>query len=275
MADILAALDALDAEQNKKPAFKSNPKSVRHDALPKPPGKGHSEQPPSVGGDSGVGGISFADPPRPSDSARRIWISTKTDSLASGFLYDPRLNRYNVSEKEWEHFNTEVLQVVNIPGPSWAWSFNRKTVIKQVKKELHYEGDLNRLLRKWNKLFKRQGFIVTIELPVEEGAPDMDNELVGDTAEERKKARRDAKRFRICVQAQPLRSIPETSPSKPREATESKSKPETTPPAPLKYLGLATYNDQSVLSKAVSFVKDHVRSSYGKKETEDGAIINR
>lgn len=113
------------------------------------------------------------------------------------------MNKYGVSEPEWAHFNKEVIEVADIPGPSWAWSFHRKTVIKKMKKELQYEGDLKRLMRKWNKLFKRQGFTVSLELPVGKGELDMSDELIGDTAEEREKAKRDAKRFRVVVNGDP------------------------------------------------------------------------
>jgi hypothetical protein len=70
-----------------------------------------------------------------------------------------------------------------------------------MKKELQYEGDLKRCMRKWNKLFKRQGFTAWLELPTAKGEQDMSDELIGDTQEERDKAKRDAKRFRVVVNA--------------------------------------------------------------------------
>lgn len=222
MSNILAALEQLDeleAEKKQRDkrkgkkkvsssyvspgARKSRPTSLppakNQDGL-QPPGTAHSERSPSIGADS-ARRISFADPPRP--GARKIWIPTKTDSLASGFVYDARLNKYGVSEAEWAHFNKEVIEVADVPGPSWAWSFNRKNVIKKMKRELQYEGDLKRLLRKWNKLFKRQGFSVSLELPVAKGEADTSEELIGDTQEERDKAKRDAKRFRVVVNGDP------------------------------------------------------------------------
>jgi hypothetical protein len=72
-----------------------------------------------------------------------------------------------------------------------------------MKKELQYEGDLKRLLRKWNKLFKRQGFVVWLELPTPKGEQDMSDEVVGDTQEEKDLAKRDAKRFRVVVSSNP------------------------------------------------------------------------
>jgi hypothetical protein len=102
MADILVSLEALE--------YKRRPKGTNRKAL-QPLSKARSR---SVGDDSGVRRVSFADPPRPSASARRIWISTKTDS---GFVYDARLKQYGVSEKEWEQFSNEVIEAANIPGP--------------------------------------------------------------------------------------------------------------------------------------------------------------
>jgi len=217
--DVLAALEQLDdlekeSKQKKQAkgkkklsqsyvspgARRTRPRSLpppqSQDSL-QPPPTAHSqgERSPSVGAESRR--ISFADPPRP--GARRLWIPTKTDSLASGFVYDPRLNKYNVSEEEWAHFSREIVELAQIPSPTWAWTFHRKNVINRMKKELQYEGDLKRLLRKWNKLFKRQGFSVSLELPTPKGEKDMSDELVGDSQEERDKAKRDAKRFRVVV----------------------------------------------------------------------------
>lgn len=163
----------------------------------RPPGTAHSnsERSPSVGADSRR--ISFADPPRP--GARRIWIPTKTDSLSSGFFYDPRLNKYQVTEEEWSHFSKDVVEAADVPGPSWAWAFNKKNTIAKIKKELQYDGELKRQLRKWNKVFRRQGFQVWLELPTAKGEKDRSDDLIGDTAEDREKAKRDAKRFRIVA----------------------------------------------------------------------------
>jgi len=78
-------------------------------------------------------------------------------------------------------------------------------VIKKMKRELQYDGELKRLLRKWNKLFKRQGFQVSLELPVAKGEVDRTDEDM-DTPEQKEKAERDAKRFRVVINGNPDRA---------------------------------------------------------------------
>lgn len=109
--------------------------------------------------------ISFANTPRP--NGNKIIIPTRTDSLASGFPYDPRLNKYRVSEEEWADFNNELIAASDIPGPIFLWAFRKKDVIPRIRKDLQYGGDLQRALKKWNKLFKRQRFQAFLELPGE------------------------------------------------------------------------------------------------------------
>ena len=69
---------------------------------------------------------------------RRLWIPTKTESLASGFVYDPRLNKYSVSEEEWKQFNKEITAAADVRSPTWMWPVQRKNVIKKVAKDLQY-----------------------------------------------------------------------------------------------------------------------------------------
>jgi hypothetical protein len=79
-------------------------------------------------------------------------------------------------------------------GSSLLWPLRKAEVINKIKKELQYEGDFKRLLNAWNKKnFKVRGFTVSVELP---GPPKYREE---DTAEEREMARKEAKRFRICI----------------------------------------------------------------------------
>jgi hypothetical protein len=79
-------------------------------------------------------------------------------------------------------------------GSSLLWPLRKTEVINKIKKELQYEGDFKRLLNAWNKKnFKVRGFTVSVELP---GPPKYREE---DTAEEREMARKEAKRFRICI----------------------------------------------------------------------------
>jgi hypothetical protein len=79
-------------------------------------------------------------------------------------------------------------------GSSLLWPLRKTEVINKIKKELQYEGDFKRLLNAWNKKnFRVRGFTVSVELP---GPPKYREE---DTAEEREMARKEAKRFRICI----------------------------------------------------------------------------
>ena len=67
-------------------------------------------------------------------------------------------------------------------------------MVNKIKKELQYEGDFKRLLNAWNKKnFRVRGFTVSVELP---GPPKIREE---DTEEEKEQARKEAKRFRICI----------------------------------------------------------------------------
>jgi len=63
---------------------------------------------------------------------------------------------------------------------------------------LQYDGDLKRVLRKWNKLFRRQGFSAWLELPTPKGERDAPEEAA-ETKEERDRARKETKRFRIVI----------------------------------------------------------------------------
>jgi hypothetical protein len=79
-------------------------------------------------------------------------------------------------------------------GSSLLWPLRKTEVINKIRKELQYEGDFKRLLNAWNKKnFRVRGFTVSVELP---GKPRYREE---DTAEERETARKEAKRFRICI----------------------------------------------------------------------------
>jgi hypothetical protein len=191
-----AAHDEIYSPGARRTRPRSVPTPLNNDSL-QPPSTAHSngERSPSVGADSRR--ISFADPPRP--DIRRLWIPTKTDSLASGFVYDPRLNKYNVAETQWARFSDALVETAEVPGPIWTWRFYRSRVIARVRKELQYDGDLKRCLKQWNRDFKKQGFMVWLELPTQRGEQDKSDELVGETKELKDQAKRDAKRFRLVV----------------------------------------------------------------------------
>lgn len=69
---------------------------------------------------------------------RKLWIPTKTESLASGFVYDQRLNKYGVSEDEWKEFNKEITAAADLRSPTWMWPLKRSGVIQKVKTDLQY-----------------------------------------------------------------------------------------------------------------------------------------
>ena len=110
-------------------------------------------------------------------------------------------------EAEWAEFSDEVVDAANVPTPSWAWFMHKKDVMRKIKKELQYEGDFRRVLRKWNKHFKRKGFQAWLELPIAKGEPvrsqsaeppadSSDEELEKKSAKDIKK---NSKRFRMVV----------------------------------------------------------------------------
>eukprot|EP00918_Siedleckia_nematoides_P040888 GHVU01088765.1.p1 GENE.GHVU01088765.1~~GHVU01088765.1.p1 ORF type:complete len:291 (+),score=29.52 GHVU01088765.1:52-924(+) len=132
-----------------------------HLTLPQRDNDAHSER--SISRDPESRRISFANTPRP--EGNKIWIHTKSASLASGFEYDPRLNKYKVSEEEWKDFTSELVAAADVTGSKWLWPFRKKEVIKRIRRELQYDGDVGRVFKKWNKLFKQQRFQAWLELP--------------------------------------------------------------------------------------------------------------
>jgi hypothetical protein len=79
-------------------------------------------------------------------------------------------------------------------GASVLWRVHKRDVVAKIRKELQYEGDFKRLLNAWNKKnFRVRGFTVSMELP---GAPKFREE---DTEEDRELAKKEAKKFRICI----------------------------------------------------------------------------
>lgn len=92
----------------------------------------------------------------------------------------------------------------HVPVLSWTWTFHKSKVLKGVKRQMLYESsDIQRELRRWNKLFKRQGFQASLELPNSnrEGEKERggEREVVGDTKEEKERAKLEAKRFCIVI----------------------------------------------------------------------------
>lgn len=85
-----------------------------------------------------------------------------------------------------------------------TWPLARSKVIKKVRNDLKYgngpnPGEVSKIFRKWNKLFRRQGFQAWLELPSEEGAEELGRSTAGMNKEEQKQAMKEAKRFRIVI----------------------------------------------------------------------------
>ncbi|KAF8866563.1 hypothetical protein BDZ45DRAFT_667824 [Acephala macrosclerotiorum] len=226
MSDILAALEQLDdleREKKKKPTNtkyrnpltsannkshqrtgrQSRPRSVPESKgqssqskkteylAVSPTAKTDGERSPSV---ASTRRISFVDLPRPAAIQRRLRIPTKGASLASGFPFDPKLNKYGVGEKEWKDFSDAIIDAAELPKrATWAWRFHKNDVVKKMKRELQYEGDFKRILNAWNRHFRKKGFQVSLELP---GVAKIRET---DTPEEQELARSEAKFFRLCV----------------------------------------------------------------------------
>lgn len=212
MADVLAALEQLD-KQSKKPTntkTKRLPSRSRRGSTPdrntrrnthlsapnspRPDTDTRSIRSESQGPSSRR--ISFAEPARPSATSKRYWIPTAKDSLASGFPFDSRLQKYGIAEQVWERFNSEILELADVPGPSILWPVYRKDVINKMRKEMQYDGDFKRKLKMWNKAFKQRGFQIELALPGEQvqDYPDADED-----ESLRKWTKKDGKRFRMIV----------------------------------------------------------------------------
>ncbi|KAB8289779.1 hypothetical protein EYC80_010413 [Monilinia laxa] len=140
--------------------------------------------------------VSFAEAPRP--QTRTLMVPTKESVPSSGFPYNPKLNKYGVSEHEWSQFTKEILDTLP-SSKSLSWRWKRGKIIATIKRDLQYESPLKSALRQWNKGFRRRGFSVYLEIPVEKDLND--DEVPGDTKEEKKQAKKDAKKFRFLIGA--------------------------------------------------------------------------
>ena len=77
-------------------------------------------------------------------------------------------------------------------------------MIKKVRNDLKYgsgptPGDVSKCLKRWNKIFRVQGFHAWLELPSEEGAEELGRSTAGMNKEDQKQAQKEAKRFRIVI----------------------------------------------------------------------------
>ena len=85
-----------------------------------------------------------------------------------------------------------------------TWPLARSKVIKKVRNDLKYgsgptPGEVSKIFRKWNRVFRHQGFTAWLELPSEEGAEELGRSTAGMNKEDQKQAQREAKRFRIVI----------------------------------------------------------------------------
>ncbi|TVY67465.1 hypothetical protein LSUE1_G007396 [Lachnellula suecica] len=209
--EALAALEALEKEQKKptnkkqrRPASRSSRRSVQEPkTLLSAPSTAKSDYAPSVRSESqgpASRRISFAEPARPSATSKRIWIPTVKASLASGFEFDPRLQKYGIAEQVWERFSRELIELAEVPGPALLWKLHSKAVTARIKKELQYDGDFKRKLRIWNKAFKQRGFQVDLALPGEQLEEPTDAGPADDEEDPKQRdLKRDGKRFRLIV----------------------------------------------------------------------------
>ncbi|PQE06874.1 hypothetical protein CJF31_00010996 [Rutstroemia sp. NJR-2017a BVV2] len=138
--------------------------------------------------------ISFAEPRRP--GVRPATVFTKNDALSSGFPFVPKLNKYGFSEREWTQFNHALLEAADVAKVGrLGWMMKKDKICTRIRKDLQYGGDIKSFLAKWNKGFRKRGFMVLFELPSETAIIEP-----GATPEEIKQAKKDAKRFRLIVQ---------------------------------------------------------------------------
>ncbi|TVY18723.1 hypothetical protein LARI1_G002859 [Lachnellula arida] len=212
MTDVLFALQGLEEQERARRPTNSKQKrgqsrTSRRKERPPPPPTTLSQAPSTSKSDyaSSVRSesqgpssrrISFAEPARPSATSKRIFLPTLKDSLASGFPFDPRLQKYGVAEGIWERFQGEIVALAEVPKPTWLWVIQRKEVVQRIKRELQYDGDLKRKLKFWNRAFRQMGFQVDLALPGEHLEDNADPD--GDEPKN-PNAKRDGKRFRMVI----------------------------------------------------------------------------
>ncbi|RAL60515.1 hypothetical protein DID88_009711 [Monilinia fructigena] len=74
--------------------------------------------------------VSFAEAPRP--QTRTLMVPTKESVPSSGFPYNPKLNKYGVSEHEWSQFTKEILDTLP-SSKSLSWRWNVEKLLRQLK----------------------------------------------------------------------------------------------------------------------------------------------
>ncbi|POS83451.1 hypothetical protein EPUL_006004, partial [Erysiphe pulchra] len=140
--------------------------------------------------------ISFVEPPPPPSTRRRLRLTTKGNSILNGFEYDPTLaTKYHVGEDEWNHFSDAIIKEAKIPRRArYAWFFHKNNIIKRIKKDLQYNGEISSCISAWNRMdFRKKGFEVSLELP---GPPKFRSDM---SEEEKAIIKKQAPFFRLVV----------------------------------------------------------------------------
>lgn len=140
--------------------------------------------------------ISFVEPPPPPSTRRRLRLTTKGNSILNGFEYDPTLGtKYHVGEDEWNHFSDAIIKEARIPRRArYAWFFHKNNIIKRIKRDLQYNGDISSCISAWNRMdFRKKGFEVSLELP---GPPKIRSDM---SEEEKAIIKKQAPFFRLVL----------------------------------------------------------------------------
>ncbi|CAL3962193.1 hypothetical protein PZA11_000579 [Diplocarpon coronariae] len=214
--DVLAALDELDKKDKSKKPLKSTAKKFvnplkssgsqrvtgsqrKGRALTRPASTGGSLVPPGSPGDrspsvASTRRISFVQTDVPVRTPRRIRVPTRGASLASGFQWEPSLQKYGVSEHEWRSFSKELIDEARLPKMAkFMWPLVKQGVIAKIKRDLNFGGDVKEQLKQWSAHFRKKGFTVSMELPGKH------RHREGDTEQERELAESYAGRFRVVI----------------------------------------------------------------------------
>ncbi|RKF61062.1 hypothetical protein OnM2_045085 [Erysiphe neolycopersici] len=140
--------------------------------------------------------ISFVEPPPPPSTRRRLRLTTKGNSILNGFEYDPTLaTKYHVGEDEWNHFSDAIIKEARIPRRArYVWFFHKNNIIKRIRRDLQYNGDISSCISAWNRMdFRKKGFEVSLELP---GPPKIRSDM---SEEEKAIIKKQAPFFRLVL----------------------------------------------------------------------------